>query len=142
VKKYVLKKILFHIIHTELWTSVVICKLSSRIVINIFIVFKTWQWYFSLVHCELKDTVHITSCSMALLSSYLVMFQENNVSESILKGSDDGVLYLKESCFWTLSIIYCFQKHDSFKCQWTLEGWSYNLHKLCCRKGPLLFFYK
>jgi hypothetical protein len=24
---------------------------------------------------------------------------------SILKNSDDGVLHLKESCFWTLSII-------------------------------------
>jgi hypothetical protein len=24
---------------------------------------------------------------------------------SILKGSDDGVLRLKESCFWTLSIV-------------------------------------
>jgi hypothetical protein len=27
---------------------------------------------------------------------------------SILKGSDDGVLYLEESCCWTLSIIECF----------------------------------
>jgi hypothetical protein len=31
---------------------------------------------------------------------------------SVLKGSDDGVLHLEESCFWTLSIICFFgEKH-------------------------------
>jgi hypothetical protein len=31
------------------------------------------------------------------------------VQLSLLKGSGDGVLHLKESCFWTLSIV-CFLK--------------------------------
>jgi hypothetical protein len=27
---------------------------------------------------------------------------------NFLKGSDDGVLHLKGSCFWTFSIVVCF----------------------------------
>jgi hypothetical protein len=40
-----------------------------------------------------------TECfSETLLSAY----------ESIMKGSDDGVMHFEESCFWTLSIVQCF----------------------------------
>jgi hypothetical protein len=30
--------------------------------------------------------------------------RENLKSQTIIKGSDDGVLYLEESCVWTMSI--------------------------------------
>jgi hypothetical protein len=37
--------------------------------------------------------------------------------ESILKGSDDGVLRLKERRFWTLFIVQCFLKNTTFRKQ-------------------------
>jgi hypothetical protein len=35
---------------------------------------------------------------------------------SVLKGSDDGVVHLEESCFWTLSIVqrFFFKKKQRF----------------------------
>jgi hypothetical protein len=35
----------------------------------------------------------------------------------LLKGSDDGILHLKDSYFWTLSIVQCFLKNTSFRKQ-------------------------
>jgi hypothetical protein len=34
---------------------------------------------------------------------------------TILKCSDDGVLHLKESCFWTFSIVRCFPQNTTYR---------------------------
>jgi hypothetical protein len=49
------------------------------------------------------------------ISKYYVTNKKtvNNSTKSILKGPDDGVLHLKESRLWTLSIVQCFfQKNN------------------------------
>jgi hypothetical protein len=38
-----------------------------------------------------------------------------HIFKPILKGSDDGVLHLKESGFWTLSVIQCFLKNTTYR---------------------------
>jgi hypothetical protein len=37
------------------------------------------------------------------------------ISVSVLKGSDDGVIHFKESCFTTLFIVQCFSLKTTFR---------------------------
>jgi hypothetical protein len=37
------------------------------------------------------------------------------IPPSGLKGSDDGVLNLEESCFWTLSIVCVYKRNTTFR---------------------------
>jgi hypothetical protein len=41
-------------------------------------------------------------------SADVFMFNFLKPVKSVLKGSDDGILHLKESYLWNLSIVHCF----------------------------------
>jgi hypothetical protein len=52
---------------------------------------------------------------------------------SILKGSDNGVLHLKELGFWTLSIVQWFLKNTTFR---KLDQFPFQWLRLPLCKGP------
>jgi hypothetical protein len=47
--------------------------------------------------------------------SHHVASNEEVKSKSMLKGSDDGVMHIEESCFRTLSIVQCFSLKTTFR---------------------------
>jgi hypothetical protein len=59
----------------------------------------------NLSNVRRETSRHFRNKKGEYLKDKLNELESNN---SILKGSDDGVLHLKESCLWTFSIIQCF----------------------------------
>jgi len=51
--------------------------------------------------------------SLTTLLSHILLWPVLGVS--VLKGSDDGVMHVEESCFRTLSIVQCFSLRTTFR---------------------------
>jgi hypothetical protein len=70
------------------------------------------------VSCQ-SDEVVIPACrrfEFLLVQFWLQNFKTSLYDTvSILKGSDEGVLHLKQSGFWTLSIVQCFLRNATFR---------------------------
>jgi hypothetical protein len=49
------------------------------------------------------------------LSNYQLLHMKSAPWDYSINGSDDGVLYLKESVFLTFSIVQCFDKNTTFR---------------------------
>jgi hypothetical protein len=50
-----------------------------------------------------------------VITVFWVVIPCSLVDKLILKGSDDGVLHMKESCLRTLSIFQCFLRNTTFR---------------------------
>jgi hypothetical protein len=64
------------------------------------------------------NTLHFNYFSLRcrhIINALAVPIACRHYRKSIMKGSDDGVMHFKESCYRTLSIVQCFSLKTTFR---------------------------